>query len=220
MLVKTRAVFLHLTPYNEKTCIVKMFTENFGTISFLVNGINRSKKTKKSVFFQPLSLLDIVYENKEKKTIQYLKEVRFDYPFSSANTHIHKTSILFFLNEVLIASLREQEADYELFSFLHNALQYLDVCQENTNNFHLLFMLKLSAYLGFAPENISKQNDSFHLPDKLVSFYACSFSDMNKFIFSNNERREALNTLINYYKFHLPAFKEIKSAGILEELFI
>jgi DNA repair protein RecO (recombination protein O) len=220
MLVKTRAVFLQLTPFNEKTSIVKLFTENFGTVTFSVNGIYRSKKLKKSIFFQPLSLLDIVYENKEKKNIQYLKEVRFDYPFSSANTDIFKTSILFFLNEVLIASLREQEANAELYSFLHNTLQYLDVCQENTSNFHLLFLLKFSAYLGFAPENISKQNDSFNLPDKLVNFYACSFSNMNKFTFSNIERKEALNTIINYYKFHLPGFKEVKSTAILEELFI
>lgn len=220
MLVSTKAIFLQTIPLNEKRNLVKLFTETDGTLTFVVSGMYRAKKGKKTAFFQPLSLLEIVFENKEKKSIQFLKEVRFDYAYVNAGNNIYKISVLFFLNEVLVSALREQEANPALFSFLHSALQYLDMSDESISNFPLLLLLKLSAYMGFAPGNSSIHNEPIFLPDKLLTLYRCNFAEMNQISFTNQERRESLKNLIDYYKFHLPVFKEIKSAAILEEVLI
>ncbi|HBJ76978.1 MAG TPA: DNA repair protein RecO, partial [Porphyromonadaceae bacterium] len=45
----------------------------------------------------------------------------------------------------------QQEKDSTLFSFFKESILMLNEMNKNVANFHLLFMIKLTNFLGFAP---------------------------------------------------------------------
>jgi DNA repair protein RecO (recombination protein O) len=58
---------------------------------------------------------------------------------------------VFFLSEVLSNSIQEEEQNKTLYSYLETAFTWLDV-HDKIANFHLLFLLNLTGFLGFYPD--------------------------------------------------------------------
>ena len=152
MLHKTRGIVFHSIKYGENGIIVKIFTESSGLQSYIINSV-RSKKGKfKSSVFEPLSLVELVSEQKENRSLQRLKEIRTQPVFHSIPDDIVKSSILLFLNEVLYKSIQQQgHIDHPLFNFIFNSIQILDLEININPDFHLFFMVHLTKYLGFFP---------------------------------------------------------------------
>src|SRR4051812_33656990 len=132
MLHKTRGIVFHVTPYAESSVVAKIYTEQLGLQSYLVNGV-RSKKAKiKSGLLQPLSLLDMVVYHKDRGGLQRIKELRqaTGGQFSTIPFDVVKSSVVIFINEVLYKSVKEEEANPQLFDFIFHALQLLDIRTE------------------------------------------------------------------------------------------
>ena len=108
MLHKTRGIVLRSTDYSNTSIIAKIYTEQFGIQSYLIKGAKRKKASVKANLFQPLSLLELVVYKKEKKQLQALKEARSEIHFASIPNAPAKTSIVFFLNEVLFSCRNDQ----------------------------------------------------------------------------------------------------------------
>jgi DNA repair protein RecO (recombination protein O) len=148
MLNKTKAIVLHQIKYGDSGLIVTLYTENFGRISCLVHQ-SKSKKTKyPSTFFQPLSLLEVDLYYKASREIQRFKEVNLFYHYTTVPFHIAKSTVAIFLAEALYLSLREEESNPFLFSFISHALQLFDL-KETNPLFHPWFLIHLSRHLGF-----------------------------------------------------------------------
>src|SRR5687768_783855 len=101
MIYKTRGIALRTTNYSDTSIIVKIYTEQFGIQSYLIKGAKRKNAPIRANSFFPLSLLELIVYKKEKRQLQILKEVRVETPFSSIPNEPAKTSLVFFLNEVL-----------------------------------------------------------------------------------------------------------------------
>ena len=43
---------------------------------------------------------------------------------------------------------------------------------------------------------------------------------MHLFSFSRNERNRCVELILKYYRLHVPDFPELKSTGVLQELFV
>ena len=69
-----------------------------------------------------------------------------------------------FLAEVLTNTLKEEEQNKPLFNYIETTLLWLDE-QPEYSNFHLLFLLNLTKYLGFYPEQINTSYHYFNLLD-------------------------------------------------------
>lgn len=218
MLITSRAIFLQKIKYNEKTTLVKLFTENNGLLCFSVKGNLQKGKNQKAGFFQPLSLLEISYRHKEKNDVHTLHEIRYAHAFTFQAADMQRTGILFFLNDVLNKILKQPEPDKSLFEFIFSSLQYLDMHDGRLADFHLLFLLKLTDYLGISPMHIASQRDAYQLPPKLRTFYEYGYNHLDALYFIAAERREALHAILNYYRFHLVHFPELQSVKILEEV--
>ena len=139
MLHKTKGIVLRTVDYSDSSIIAKIYTELFGIQSYLIKGARRKNASVKANLFQPLSLLELVVYKKEKKQLQTLKEARPEMHFASIPNEPAKISILFFLNEIVLKCLHEEENNSELFSFLHETVQTLDSSEKNYNNLHLIF---------------------------------------------------------------------------------
>ena len=81
MLIKTKAMVISALRYQEKSLIVKCFTESAGLKSYYVRDAFSSRKSsQKTVYFRPLNILEIEASHKNKGTLEYFKEVRLSQP--------------------------------------------------------------------------------------------------------------------------------------------
>ncbi|MEK6615384.1 MAG: DNA repair protein RecO [Bacteroidota bacterium] len=240
MIYKTRGIVLRTTDFSDTSIIAKIYTELFGTQSYLIKGAKRKKAPVKANLFQPLSLLELVVYKKEKKHLQTIKEARPEIHFASIPHESAKTSILFFLNEIVLKCLQEEEKNPELFSFLHESIQTLDAAEKNYSNLHLIFLLRFSKFLGFFPQgNFSETNSIFDLhagkfidkepmyPDflgkensKLLSKLIFSnYYSMDNLALSGEKRKNLLNIILRFYELHLAHMGRISSHKVLEQVF-
>ncbi|MFN8345727.1 MAG: DNA repair protein RecO [Spirosomataceae bacterium] len=229
MLYKTRGIALNYIRYRETSIIAKIYTEEFGIQSYMVNGIRSAKsKTNRIALFQPLTLLDlVVYHKSKEQTIHRLSEVRCSLPFRSLPFDFIKSSIALFITELLVKTLREEEANEPLFQFLLEAIVYLEEADEHFENFHLQFLAKLAFYLGFGAESVREMEEQLTenlyphsmepaMREALQGFlhlpldYSASLTRL--------QRSKLLDTLVFYYKIHLEGLGEIKSLEVLREL--
>ena len=238
MLTNSEAIILGYINYSETSVILKTYTKDFGFKSFIIRGI-RTKKKKKITLgqLQPLTILDIEFNNTKNNKLSYLKTIKVIEPFTSINNDIIKINICLFLSEFLSKTLKVDLKNIQLFDFIKQSLLWFDN-SEKAPNFHLLFILKLSDYLGIMPKYSSDESLFFDIENGIFTSFPMSknyvkgpvvkdlqnilgikFDYNNKVITNINQRKDMLSFLISYYEFHVPGFKRPKSVEILNELF-
>ncbi|MBI3511712.1 MAG: DNA repair protein RecO [Bacteroidetes bacterium] len=237
MLTTTKGIIFHTVPYSDSRVIAKIYTENSGVQSFIIS-VSRSKKAKiKNSFLQPLTLVEVVSDQRERKELHHAREISCFSPYQHLQDDVVKTSIALFIAEVLYKSVKEEEANPQLFSFLVHSLQILDLKHEGVANFHLCFLVQLSKFLGFYPQpNSAGEKSVFDLRDGifrphipphplflevnesrlLENIMSLSFENMQTLLLSGEIRGMMVKHLLRYYELHLHSMNEVKSHHILE----
>ena len=241
MLTSTKGIVIHHFKYSENSVIAKIYTQKYGLQSYILNGVRNKKSKNKAVYLQPLSLVEISANHKEKKGLQRVKTIELDFPFNEIPFDIGKSSLAFFLSEILYKSIKEEEANDYLFEFLYNSIKVLDIADSGYANFHLLFLANLSKYLGFYPQkpfsiggsklyfdlqegcfvNMQPFHNAFvEPPVSLLIFdvFGTNFEAMGSLKITQKQRKILLNTLLNYYSLHLSNFDNLKTLDILEQV--
>jgi len=238
MLHKTRGIVFKTTDYGETSVIVQVLTEKFGLQSYIINGVKKPKAKISRNMLQPLHLLDMVVYHKNNGSVQRVSELKNSPLLQSIPYDVIKSSIVMFLNEVIYKTIRQQTADEHLFDFVFNAIEWLDHQTSGLANFHLLFLVRLSRYIGFYPEQTSGDADYFDMkngiftrfkPDGLYylspphtqnfrALLLTSFEHLGSLKFSNDERRYLLQKLLEFYTLHVEGFGNIRSHEVLEEV--
>ncbi len=238
MLTKNNSIVLSKLKYRDNDLIVKCYTQQRGLVSYLLRGVFKSKKSQaKTVYFQELSQLQIEENYKPNQSLHFIKEVKPNYIYQSLHTNIYKSAIVLFLSEILSNVLKEEEKNEGLFNYLETALLYLDE-DDNFSNFHLLFLLKLTRYLGFQPETLNSDKPYFNLQSGVfessnndiysISGYnlillkqllGINFDALNSIKINAKQRQEFLNMLLYYFELHLGGFKKPKSLQVLNDVF-
>ncbi|HET8837442.1 MAG TPA: DNA repair protein RecO [Flavobacteriaceae bacterium] len=255
-LVTTKSIVVSSLKYSEADLIVKCFTESHGLKSYLLRNILKSKKARpariassqkessgrsgggklRASMFQALTQLEIVASHREKKNLHHIREAKIVYPYQNLHTDFHKTSIVFFLSEILRNSIQEEETDKALFHFLERSFIWLDEA-ENSSNFPILFLLKLTKYLGFYPDNSHSDMDYFNLlegifqdetekyclgkEDSLLlkSLLKMDYNAASTLKLNRKQRTHFLEVWLLYYELHLSGFRKPKSLEVLRQLF-
>lgn len=240
MYLTTRAIVFRQTRYSDTSLVVRLLTEQSGLVSCLIKGAHGPKSKIKASLFQPLNLLEIVVSRNEKAELQYLREARVEYAYTTIQGDIRKTSILLFLNELLYKSIREEAAHIEMFRYIHDQLVFLDHEQEITGNYHLLLSIHLTRLLGFFPHGSYDHPDcAFNLQEghfirtgelfgeHLISGKECeAFSKLllvqpehhTEIRLPSSIKRSLLENILLYYRLHLPITGEFKSHHVLHEV--
>lgn len=240
MLQKTVGIVLHTLKYNDSFNIVEMFTELSGRASFLVS-VPRSKKSAvKSVLFQPLAIIEFEADYRPTYALHRIREAKSFYPFRTIPFDPYKVSIALFISEFLCRAIREEAENRPLFAYLINSIEWLDEQNSGFVNFHLVFLMRLSRFLGLFP-NLEGYNEgdyfdlmnacfissrpfhnSFIVPEdasRLVKIMRMNYESMHLFKMSRADRNRCLNIINDYYRLHLPDFPALKSLSVLQELF-
>lgn len=209
-------------------------------MSYLAGKTHNRKSSLRGAFFQPLSLVEFEADHHGNRSLQRIREIRCFCPFTGIPSNPVKNALALFIAEVLYRSLRESEKSPALFNYLLRSIQLLDLCETGLANFHLVFLIKLTRYLGFYP-NVEEQKPGYYFdlqggcfvssrpvhnawltPDQAEEFVRLmriNFDNLGAFRFNHQERVEILKQMLNYYRMHLSEFPTIKSLGVLQEIF-
>ena len=235
-MIQTKAIVLSAIKFQETSLIVRCYTLE-GIRSYLLRGVlKHKKKAITPAYFQPLSQLEVITTDRNDGTLEYIKEVKVSYPYKNLHQSVIRSSVLFFLAEIGGSVLQEEVPNAALFSFWEKNLQWYDRA-EHFANFHLKFLIDLTFYLGVLPNTsaielpffdleagvfVAMHNGHFLMSESesllLKFFLTHSMEEVSQLKMSREERNNLLEQLLNYYRWHLPAFKTPHSWEVLKSV--
>lgn len=242
MIETTRGIVLTNTRYAESSIISHLYTEKLGLQSYMINGARSRNNKGKSVFMQPLTLLDLEVYHSNKKTIHHVKDFRVNTPFTKVPFEPVRRSLTFFIAEVLAKALKlEDKRDDDLFDFLHQSISILDSDLPGVQNFHLFMLFRLTRPLGFYPHFVKDSNPLkfFDLrtgmfsqsqpshPDFMNPFETSvllqlehtGIEQLDKLLLNSTQRNSFVQKMLAYFHLHLSGFANVKSFEVLKEIF-
>jgi DNA repair protein RecO (recombination protein O) len=233
MKYKSRAIALSYLKQGESSIIAKIFTEEKGLQIFFVKGVRAKKAKKKLGLFQPLQLLSINATHLNKNSLQYISEIALEHAQISDGIDMNKNFISIFVAEVISKVLLETEKDKALFKFIWELKIDLNSLEKINPNFPLIFLIRLSEYLGFSPSKekingvyFNMEYGGFTNNQKQLNYYVEEDNSIylrglleNKDInIPYKNRNQILLHLIQYYKLQHHELKNMTSHLIIESL--
>ena len=241
MYQKMTGIVLHTLKYNDTSNIVEIYTREGGRSSFLVKVPRSRKSGVRSVLFQPLAMVELEAEIRPNSSLHRIREAKAFYPFQSLPYHPYKSSIAMFLAEFLYRALKEEASNEPLFAYLIHSIRWLDECEGRSfANFHLVFLMRLSRFLGLYPNvddyttgcyfdmlnacftPLLPQGGAYLQPDEAARIrllLRMNYETMHLFGMNRTERNRCLTVINDYYRLHLPDFPILRSLDVLKELF-
>ena len=203
--------------------------------------IRRTKRaTVRHTLFQPPAILSIEWDERPNAELQRPTSVQTAFPFSSIPYEPYKNAIALFLSEFIYYAVKNEPDTRIIFEYLERSLEWLDTAEKGFSNFHLVFLLRLTRFLGFAPnirnaapgryfdlrgslftETVPTHTDYLNTNDSMLvpKLMRMAFSNMHVFKFNGAERSRLLEYINLYYSLHVPNFPKLKSLAVLKELF-
>ena len=242
MLQRTRGIVLHTFKIKDNQLIAVVYTQQWGRMSYITTIPKSHKAGGKHLLLQPLAEVELEADMKPRTSLYRIKSLLPVQPLVSIPYHPVKSSIALFLQEFLYHAIREEGQSSEAFyAYLSHSVHWLDLSEKNFANFHLVFLLRVSRFLGLFP-NVDNYRPGcwfdmlnatfvpsqpqahvyFVSPDEcihLVNLMRLKFATMHLFKMNRTERMRLLTLINDYYRLHLPDFPELNSLAILKEVF-
>ena len=209
MIINSRAIVLNHLRYGDSSLITDLYTEKLGRQSVFVKGVFSKKSKTRSSFFQPLHLLETDLHHRANRQMQRISNTQIHYQFQNIPYDPVKNCIALFIAEILYKTLKEEESNPKLFDFLYATIQTLDLNHSGTANFHLVFLVHYSRYLGFY---LKYEN----IPPKLLEM---SFDTLHNIQLNHNQRNSLTEYLLECYSMHMDNFGKLKSLPVLQNVF-
>ncbi len=228
---KSKGILLRKIKLTGGGFMLKIFTSEYGIRSYF----GRTSKQMKNKYL-PLSIVNLTGFQQPKKTVYSLKEYELATPLRDIYQNIYKSNVLMFINEILNQVIQEEEPNPEKFTFLESKIIELED-EKFDSNFHLVFLIQLTSYLGFEPDtngegtyyDYSEGECTFSSPahahffdqeETLLFLTICkaAFDTNENFHLSNTSRKRGLQLIITYYRYHTE-MRELKSLPVLEMIF-
>lgn len=240
---KTKGIVLRTVKYGETSVVTTIYTELFGVQTYIVKGVRQSgkKSSGKGIFFQPAAMLEMVVYHNELKNLQFIRDYSWSFLYQYVFFDVIKNSVAMYIIELLLHSLKQPEANPELFYLIEDTLKQLDKGTDTfTANLPLYFMLHLSNELGFRIQGgYSKATPVLDLREGMFvedipehPYYiggelAATTSDIMNIMFYNdletiqlnrNIRRQLTGAYQQFMALHIQDFGEMRSLPILQEV--
>lgn len=241
MMTKTDAIVLHTVKYGDGKLVVDMFTRECGRLSFIVSVPRTGRGRVRRQYFQPLSQLSVEADVRQRMQLQRLKDVSVAYAYATLTADSRKLALAMFVAEFLGSALRGEQQGGRLFDYVADSLLWLDAAVDGYANFHLVFLMRLTRFLGFYP-NLEGYAPGCCFDLRSGGFCGCpplhadylepreaalvglmmrmTHATMHLFRLSREERNRMVEVIIRYYRIHLAGFPELRSLDVLRELFV
>jgi DNA repair protein RecO (recombination protein O) len=241
---KTKGIVLKTLKYGETSLVATIFTELFGAQTYIINGVRKQQaKGSKAIMLQPSAILDLEVYHNELKSMQRIKDAAWSVVYQNLLSDVLKNSIVTYMIELLYKTLKQPEANINLFHFCEDAFTCLDTADnEVAANFALYFSLQLPYFFGFkieSPEPELLTSDELYLDLKEGNFvlekpFESHFiqgelahktaellkvmhpSELHEIKLNKQTRRMLLHAFQQYYSLHLQDFGQMKTLKILQ----
>jgi len=220
------ALILTVRKHTGNNVIVDCYTREKGRMAFIYS-FTKSNKGHRALL-SPMNWINFSISDSVKTPLARPKELQPLHLYQSIGNNPIKNMVLLFLSEVISHTIREEHQDDDMFNFFENALMYYDEQREHYDNFHLSFLIGLTALLGIAPPVDSKQ-----VTDNLYAMWEGKMSAVEREHFkqlcltpinqchliqlNGIERSKQLNIILDYMQHYAPGFKIPKSLALFRD---
>lgn len=240
MAEKINGIILNVRKYNDRNCIITLFTRERGRVACISPVGTGKASNARRARLQPLAVISTDLNFKAGSELQRLGSFTSNEVWSSLYFHPVKNAITLFISEFLYRLLNASMPDQQLYDFLIDSLRYLDTIKNHVEDFHIPFLVSLLSFSGIQPDASGYQpgyvfefaSGSF-VPEfeakhpvlageeaKSVNFVSrLNFSNMKSLRLTSVNRRQILYGLLNYYSYHFPGLGSLKSPEVLREIF-
>lgn len=237
---KIRGIVLRTVKYGDNGLIVDMFTLQYGRRSFATKVAKGRRTASNASLWNPLAMVEFDADIRPNGKLPAPKDVRLYHNNLRTLLSPVKSTLTLFLAEFLTHALKSETENDALYSYLEVSLQWLNNAEKDYTNFHLVFLMRLTRFLGIYPNlDSASPLDFFDMesgcyckarpyhPNYLNSadairipmLFRMNYDTMHLFRMSRTERWSILTTLNTYYRLHIPGFPELKSLDVLHEVF-
>ena len=240
VMTRTRAIVLRTVKYGDSSLVVDMLTEAMGRMSFMVR-LSASRKGKmRKQLFQPLHIVEIDFSYRSSASLQRISDIRIATPLLSLPFDPYKLSIALFVAEFVYYATKGEQANGPLYNYVESSISWLDGVKGSFSNFHLVFMIRVSRFIGFLPNTedyregdyFDMQNGCFcqappphshflapHDASKIGMLMRLGYHTMHLCAMTRADRNRCTEVIMEYYRLHVPGFPELKSYPVLKKLF-
>jgi DNA repair protein RecO (recombination protein O) len=243
MIHATKGIVLRTVKYGDTSIITSVYTELFGIQQYIVKGVRQSTKTSagKASYFQPGAMLSLEVYHNELKQLQFIKEYSWAYMYEQVLFDVVKNTVAMYVMELLQHSLKQPEANPELFYLIEDTLKQLDKGSATlTGNLPLYFTLHLAAELGFQLQGsyssttpIVDLQEGMFVSEKPLHPYFLEgslaqttslianlgfYNELETILLNQQTRRHLIEAFQLYLSLHISNFGQMKSYKILQEV--
>jgi DNA repair protein RecO (recombination protein O) len=237
---KERGIVLHTVKYGESGMVAYLLTRGRGRMSYMIDGVRSGKgRGNKVALFQPMFTVEFEGIEMSGAQMHRMRDLRAAAPLHNVVFDARKSAVALFMAETLYRLVREVAPDERLFDFLWEAVAALDAMECGAANFHLWFLVRLSAFLGFYPGNEYIEGGWFDIAEGLFVRHApshrlalapqnasilavmmkCQAGELHAVALSGDRRSEFLGDMLAYLGYHFDQTHSIRSVEILREVF-
>lgn len=154
-------ICLRTVNYDDKSAILAAYSRELGRVAFKVpTGASREGRRRRALTM-PLGMVECTADVRSGREILTMRDVR---PMQGvqpvATGSPVKMAIAAFLAEVLCTLLRERAGDEPLFDYIAGMTDALGTMQKGVANFHLMFLYRLTRFVGIEPDTCGYVSDS------------------------------------------------------------
>lgn len=237
---KIRGIVLRTVKYGDNGLIVDMFTEQYGRRSFATKVTKGRRSPSGAAVWNPLAMVEFDADIRPGTKLPAPKEARLYHNNMRTLLSPVKSAITLFLADFLCNALKGETENKPLYLYIEHSLLWLDASESDFANFHLVFLMRLTRFIGIYPNLDSTspldhfdmqsgcycKTSPYHadrlLPEEarmLPTLFRMNYDTMHLFRMSRTDRWDILSKLNRYYRLHIPGFPELKSLDILREVF-
>ncbi len=122
---KTDAIVLRVIDFSETSCVVTLFTRDFGKISALAKGARRPKGPFEAAL-DLLAVCRIVFIHKSTDALDLLTEAKLSRRFRSASKDLSRLYAAYYVSELLKELTEEADPQHDLYDVAEAAIRALD----------------------------------------------------------------------------------------------
>lgn len=240
---RLRGIVLRTVKYGDSSIIIDMLTDGRGRMSVITRRTSRPSADRSRIapsHLMPLSLLEFDCHIHGQGRLPHPNTIICYHPYTTLQSHPVKATLALFIAEFLSYALKEETANHLLYDYLEQSFRWLDTAEHQFANFHLVLLMRLTRFIGIMPS--TQKTDSSHYFDLMNSEYTTvqpphshflqpdeasrlpymlhmDYDNMHLYALSRHQRRRCLEIINEYYRLHLPGFRELQSIEILSEVF-
>ena len=225
MIINTDAIVLKTFPYGETSLISRCFTKDKGKISFIIKGA-KSKKNLISPYFQPLSYINIIYKENEKRELQIVFRVSFVQIWTQIPLSLKKLSLSQSILEISDFTLEKNDPYPNLFNLLIKTFQSFENGDLNETIIFWNYECKILSEMGFMINiednfdsdlmSLKRNGGSFNIIQQLIN------GDLLKINFDTISLENKKKISKFFYQrlcFYFEGFERLKSFKVIKDIF-